>query len=270
MNRLIWDQQNPRKLAERLNTYCSVRGRNIQIDWQDSTRTFAVSRENELPVHVARVMRLKEKWSDGHDRLKELYEKYLLSFVSFSPSDIVIDVGANIGELSLYLQRNFSVIPVCCEPDPTEHRCLEANLNDTEHTLIKDALWNEPGEAEFSLGNDKGDSSLILGRTSLPTIPVQRTTLDIVYAEVLVPKGADRIRLLKLEAEGAEPEILQGTKSTLDKIDYIAADLGPERGPDRQNTVAECVNYLLGRNFELLKVNPKRSIYLFGNTERPS
>lgn len=270
MNKLIWDQKDPRRLANRLNTYCSIRGRTLHVAWQESTKTFAVSRGKELPVHVARVMRLKEKWADGHDRLKELYEKYLLSFVSFSPADIVIDVGANIGELSLYLQRNFSVIPVCCEPDPTEQRCLEANFNNIEHTLVKDALWNEPGKAEFSLGNDKGDSSLILGRTSLPTISVGRTTLDLVYSERLAAKGADRIRLLKLEAEGAEPEILQGAENTLDRIDYITADLGPERGAERQNTVAECVNYLLGHNFELLKVNPKRSVYLFGNTQRPS
>lgn len=270
MKRLIWDQQSPRRIANRLNAYCSVRGRNIQIDWQESTRTFVVSRGNDLPVHVARVMRLKEKWSHGNDRLKELYEKYLLSFLSFSADDIVIDVGANIGELSLYLQRNFSVMPVCCEPDPTEQRCLEANFMDTEHILIKDALWNEPGEAELSLGNDKGDSSLILGKTSLPSIPVRRTTLDLVYSETLAPKGVDRIRLLKLEAEGAEPEILQGAEGTLDKIDYIAADLGPERGPERQNTVVECVNYLLMRNFKLLKVNPKQSVYLFASTTRTS
>ena len=111
-------------------------------------------------------------------------------------------------------------MPICCEPDPTEQRCLEANFKDIEFVLIKDALWNVPGEADFCLGNDKGDSSLIRGKRSSSTITVQRTTLDLVYSDILSTKAVNRIKLLKLEAEGAEPEILEGAENILSKIDY--------------------------------------------------
>ncbi len=59
---------------------------------------------------------------------------------------------------------------------------------------------------------------------------VQATTLDRVLDEA----GVDPVQLLKLEAEGAEPEVLAGASAHLSRIDYIAADLGPERGVSQE------------------------------------
>lgn len=76
---------------------------------------------------------------------------------------------------------------------------------------------------------------------------------------------ASTIKFLKLEAEGAEPEILIGAVNSPPHIEYIAADLGPERGLSQENTVVAVCNYLFTRNFELLNVYPRRQVYLFRN-----
>ena len=39
-----------------------------------------------------------------------------------------------------------------------------------------------------------------------------------------------KIKLLKVEAEGAEPEVLLGTAKILKRIEFISVDCGPERG----------------------------------------
>ena len=65
-----------------------------------------------------------------------------------------------------------------------------------------------------------------------------------------------KIKLLKLEAEGAEPEIVQGIGEKLDLIEYISADLGFER--NRESTFAPVTNYLLERNFEVINIYPSR------------
>jgi hypothetical protein len=73
------------------------------------------------------------------------------------------------------------------------------------------------------------------------------------------------IKLLKLEAEGAEPEVIIGCEGILSKIGYIAADLGPERGLERVNTLPFVVNFLLSRNFEILEFTESRCSILFRN-----
>ena len=62
----------------------------------------------------------------------------------------------------------------------------------------------------------------------------------------------DKVKLLKLEAEGAEPEILMGAENKLELIQYIAADLGFERGKKEESTYKQVTNFLLSRGFILV------------------
>ena len=61
-----------------------------------------------------------------------------------------------------------------------------------------------------------------------------------------------KIKLLKLEAEGYEPEILQGCQNNLENIEYISADLGPERGLSNQCTIVEVTNFLICKDFKTI------------------
>jgi|APGre2960657444_1045066.scaffolds.fasta_scaffold40281_2 hypothetical protein len=74
-----------------------------------------------------------------------------------------------------------------------------------------------------------------------------------------------KIKILKIEGEGAEPEIIYGYKEILNNIHYISADLGPERGFAQENTIAPVVNFLLKNNFVVVDKSLKRDIYLFRN-----
>jgi hypothetical protein len=75
-----------------------------------------------------------------------------------------------------------------------------------------------------------------------------------------------KIALLKLEAEGAEPEILQGAQKTLENTVAIAADLGPERGIDELRTFDDSFEYLTSVGFKLKGRNSGgRECFLFIN-----
>ena len=50
------------------------------------------------------------------------------------------------------------------------------------------------------------------------------------------------------------------------RIEYISADLGPERGIDQESTAAAGINFLLSRNFRMIDINCDRLTYLFKNT----
>ncbi|CDO59091.1 hypothetical protein BN1012_Phect877 [Candidatus Phaeomarinobacter ectocarpi] len=85
-----------------------------------------------------------------------------------------------------------------------------------------------------------------------------KTRIDTMSLEqYLADNGLDNIRLLKLEAEGLEPEILIGCGEALGKIDYIAVDGGEERGLKSEETLSTVANYLIHRGFDLLSIDIK-------------
>jgi len=83
--------------------------------------------------------------------------------------------------------------------------------------------------------------------------------------DVLDQSGAQRVRLVKLEAEGAEPEILNGADDWLERIDYLTADVGPERGMSQESTAVPVIARMQAAGFELLKVSSPRLVCLFKN-----
>jgi len=265
MGRLLWELSDPVRFSRHFNAYCKMRGRSVRILSYDDRRRFLVRQPDGQTIYVGRIQRIKEKYLAGDNRLEDIFQKYLLMGIEFQGSDAIIDVGANIGELSICLGRRYGVTSIACEPDPIELGCLAGNLEDLSASIVKQPLWESAGEREFFFRNQTGDSSLLLGGSSSGSMTTMCTTLNEVYREVFGGDANKRIRLLKLEAEGAEPEILRGGEQVLRSIDYISADLGPERGLKKENTVAECVNFLLDRGFKVLRVDPLRAIFLFRN-----
>jgi FkbM family methyltransferase len=188
-------------------------------------------------------------------RLALLRETYFLPLIDFRPGDLVVDCGANVGELSLCLAESGSDIEyIGIEPSPLEYRCLEQNA--APFRTFNVGLWDQDGELDFYLSSQMADSSLIEPPEYDEIISVPTRRLD-----QLLP--GTRIRLLKLEAEGAEPEAIAGCEGLLDSIDYIAADLGFERGKGQTSTLAEVSNFLLARNFEMVANGRKRLTVLY-------
>ncbi|WP_179380606.1 FkbM family methyltransferase [Jannaschia marina] len=211
-------------------------------------------------------------WTQFHGRAVRagyLADQYLLDAVPLAPGDWVVDVGANTGDLSLCFTDLDG--PTACEglnivafePAPGEFAALERNLAGNPglgsaecHNL---ALWSEAKEAlTFYLKPDSADSSLvpIAGATGQIEVPTAR--LDAVLP-------ARDYKLLKLEAEGVEPEILQGAAGILHRFAYVTADVGFERGARAASTLPQVVNTLTAAGFEVVGYNGGRHILLFRN-----
>ena len=74
-------------------------------------------------------------------------------------------------------------------------------------------LWSSDGFENFYISSEQADSSLIKPNKYSSKIEVKTVKLDNIVSK--------KIKLFKLEAEGAEPEILQGAMNSLSKIEYI-------------------------------------------------
>lgn len=198
-------------------------------------------------------------YSSGFKRRAEvLGAAYLLDLIEFNSGDVIVDCGANVGDLKLYFQkRTIEIEYIGIEPSPLEYRCLQLNTSPSKTMNI--GLWNEDGSLNFYLSSSYGDSSFIKPDKydEIKDISVKR--LDSIYT--------GKIKLLKLEAEGAEPEAIMGCEKLLPSIEYITADLGFERGINQESTLAPVINYLLKNDFELIRVGYPRIVALFKNTK---
>ena len=196
-------------------------------------------------------------------RFEELYKGYGLHKVRGLEAGLVLDVGANVGETSL-LFRQLGATVHSFEPDPSEFVCLEANADELiyPHQI---ALWDETGSATLFLANATGDTSLLLPVESESAITVSTVTLDD-WAEEHLSDG-QIVDLLKLEAEGAEPEILRGAEKLLGRIRYITADVGFERPGEGglDSTLPAAANYLLKKGFSILWVGLPRLVIVLKN-----
>jgi FkbM family methyltransferase len=193
-------------------------------------------------------------------RIDTLGRIYGLSACSLTAGDVVIDCGANVGELSALVRQRYGCDVISVEPEPAEARCISFNAPGVRE-VVNAALWKEAGELSFYSKNRSADSSIFetLEYDHITKVPTLR--LDDLAAR----HGLARIKLLKLEAEGAEPEILLGASETLRRIEYISADLGPERGLAKESTAAPVCNLLFAAGFEMVSIYPKRLVFLFRN-----
>lgn len=190
-------------------------------------------------------------------RAKKLGTDYLLENIEFDEGDIVIDCGANTGDFKLCFQHaGVNVRYIGIEPGPREYQVMQKNTAPSETYNV--GLWNEDGEMTFYVSSKGADSSLIEPPAYDSIIKVATRRLDRLV-------DFPRIKLLKIEAEGAEPEALEGASGLLDRIEYITADLGGERGLDQASTLAPVTNFLLSHGFELIAVNHQRIVALYRN-----
>lgn len=195
-------------------------------------------------------------------RAEQIANDYLLSTKMFSSGDTIVDCGANSGDLELFFILNeLDVDYVAFEPSPKEFECLERNmsLRRKKRELHRVGLGNRNQETEFYLSSQSADSSIIEPYDYSNKIMVEERCLDDISSLAKVK----RVKLLKVEAEGYEPEVLMGCEGVINKAEYVAVDMGPERGRRRTATLVECLGWLIERNFDLVAFNPNRLVGLF-------
>jgi FkbM family methyltransferase len=202
----------------------------------------------------------------------------------FTPSDVVIDVGAHIGSFAYAVVQRGCRLVSCFEPDRDNCRSaathLQSYVDAGQVRLSEKAVWRsdanddqlrfdgyQPFPASFAGMEgiiNTGNGSVLWGTGDA----VAKIGLDEVIDEI-TEGGTRRVRLLKLDCEGAEWPILL-TSRRLHLIDEIVGEfhelggpfleIGEERPPtplvfhsDRvaQFTIDELERWLTGAGFQV-------------------
>jgi FkbM family methyltransferase len=157
-------------------------------------------------------------------RLASVAEKYLGNTeYQPRPGDFVVDIGAGIGEFTLWCADAGAQI-VAFEPDELALECLQRNVSDlADVRILPYALWKERARLRLHGARDPNESSLIEdGKATSRQTDVEAWPLD------QLPGGSELpvIDFMKMDGEGVEPEILAGGMRTLRRTRVVAIDVG--------------------------------------------
>jgi FkbM family methyltransferase len=248
-----------RAYTAQFNFRSKIVRREIRISFDFESKNFLVSEAGIKRCFKDGVQNFYTYQNGVKNRAIDLGKAYFLDLIEFSRENaIVLDCGANIGDLKLSLDElGVNSLYIAFEPSPSEYECLTKNAPNSKVYNI--GLWNKQAELDFYISTMNADSSFIEPDAYSGKITIPAKRLDEVYLSESI------IDLLKLEAEGAEIEVIEGAEGILSKTRYIAADLGFER--KGKSTLPDVTNYLLQKGFEIVAFSSPRIVVLFKNTK---
>jgi FkbM family methyltransferase len=191
-------------------------------------------------------------WVDP-DRMR-WEERFLEDYLKLG--DRMIDVGANIGTLSLRASTlvgsegevfSFEANPTLCE-------FIKDNQTLNQFTNIKVynlAVGDSSGTIYFAL-NKSDDRSRV--HLSDQGIAVEKQPLARVIPDV-------PIDLLKIDVEGYEKWVFQGAEKTIQNSQVVMFESIPANTEHYQYSVRENFQFLLDRGFQIFKLGANKTMY---------
>lgn len=152
---------------------------------------------------------------------------YQIKHIPFKKDDIIIDIGANVGFFSIYLAKKFPFTKILAfEPIPDNYKHLQKNIkinNVTNVQIFNQAITGDGRDIKMLVDfKNSGGASAInaLKSNRHEEYVVSSITLDSIFEKNNIKK----CKLLKIDVEGAEYEILQNAKK-LNQVEYLSAEI---------------------------------------------
>ncbi len=224
-----------------------------QLDWFWQRRI--LGRERLLAEGLPLGMRLRVPAGDDVGRRifkYRVHEAPILAWMDQRPAPergaVALDVGANLGWYAVLLDRLAAgrLAVHAFEPDPDNRTMLEGNLalNDCAAVSVSDlALSNRAGEGRLHRYRsiNLGKHSLLPIDGAVDSVAVPLGTVDAYLSAAGL--GDRPIWLLKIDAEGAEPAIIRGAATSLERVSALVLEYSPvfysgDAGPAMLSAIA--------------------------------
>jgi FkbM family methyltransferase len=160
-------------------------------------------------------------WADASQKLidEEIAPYFDALEENFDP-EVVLDVGAATGAFAILAARLFPRATIYCfEPAERQRILLQRNarLNGVENIeMVPFGLWDS--EKTVAFRSNGAESSFFPVSRFRDTLPFPEQVPVLPLDRWTKSKGLGRVDLVKMDAEGAELEILEGAQDTLRKF----------------------------------------------------
>jgi FkbM family methyltransferase len=144
-----------------------------------------------------------EKYGAWEKELTDIWYNHI------NEGDLVLDIGANIGWYTKIANIK-GAVAISVEPDPKNFSLLQQNCSNYTNEFYNLCVGNNTDDIMLKLSNDNyGDN-----RTGVDgDILCKQTTIDN-----LVGDRANKIRAIKIDTQGWEPNIILGGLETLKNV----------------------------------------------------
>lgn len=152
---------------------------------------------------------------------EEFFIKKLSSLVK-TEAPVVIDIGANVGDYSISLRRQYPrAIITAFEPHPVTYVTLKNNVGNLQISTVQKACAATNGKVKFYDHSAEGSQHATLFKEVIEQLhkaavieyDIETITLDTWFQE----QSLSAIHLLKIDTEGNEMMVLKGAKEIISK-----------------------------------------------------
>jgi FkbM family methyltransferase len=175
----------------------------------------------------------------------EIRNDYDLDSIPFEEGDVVVDIGAHVGVVSIYLAKKYGVECYAYEPVKENYDRLLGNIegNEVEEVYPKRLAVTGDGR-DIKIQPTKGNSggANIYGEG----VEVPSTTLEQIMDSV-----GGKVKLLKIDCEGAEYEIIEANPEVLKNVEYVRGEVHPMKGKSQQALIELIHKYVPKGNVNL-------------------
>lgn len=189
----------------------------------------------------------------------EVLGKFLKEYVHLDFDSTAVDVGANIGNHSVFLAGLFSNV-LAFEPNPQVFALLQLNTLGRQIIPLNYGLSNIASNRILSIDRENLGASRITGddvdsdSNSLNTLGIEVCRLDDV-AEIDASKT---ISLIKIDVEGHELAVLEGAVRIIERERPVI--VFEQDGDSISNGTSQTIEFLRQRDYQLFTI--RNNFYL--------
>ena len=205
-----------RHVIDNLATQATVYG--PRWSWRERAQEWS-----DLLSEVAAVARADERIRVWDETIRqEVFVENEYDVPALSADDVVVDVGAHKGSFALRCLENGAGQVVCVEPSEENFQELTRALSGIDRaTLMRKAAWSRTGlNISFStrVALEPHNTGMATAFTESGDARADTIALDDILSEF------ERVRILKVDAEGAEYPALMSSR-LLGRVDEIVGEV---------------------------------------------
>ena len=197
-------------------------------------------------------------------KIRPGYKKYQV-FNFLTKDSIVIDIGANIGEVSTYINDKFGCKIYCYEPHPGAFKYLKKKLKKYENiSIFNYAVSNQNSEKNFYLHkNSSSEDDLIYSQAASleenkENVSLEKKTIVKCIHINDILKKFKKIDCIKIDIEGHEYKILPFLIENKSLIKKVICEL---HGSDLESSVNIKNSYLTPDYHNIKSGLKERNLY---------